>query len=242
MTSLHMISLPLDLRAFRRWAAQRGCGDEGVALHHLLSETFGKGVTQPFRIMVAPRGGGATLYAYSPDDEAALRRTAAETGAPDALAICDPATLKVKTMPEVWSEGRRLAFDVRVRPVRRLLRSAGEFPKGAELDAFLVEALRRYRAGRPDEGRLAREDVYLDWLRERLARAAQITGARIARFERSAAVRGGRTANGPDVTIHGELTVLDGELFADRLAKGVGRHAAYGYGMLLLRPSRPANA
>jgi CRISPR system Cascade subunit CasE len=40
------------------------------------------------------------------------------------------------------------------------------------------------------------------------------------------------------VTFHGELVIKNPELFAERLAKGVGRHAAYGYGMLLLRPSR----
>jgi len=34
------------------------------------------------------------------------------------------------------------------------------------------------------------------------------------------------------------LTVTDGEAFARLLAKGVGRHTAYGYGMLLLRPAR----
>ena len=31
---------------------------------------------------------------------------------------------------------------------------------------------------------------------------------------------------------------MGGEEFAARLAGGVGRHLAYGYGMLLLRPAR----
>ncbi len=57
-------------------------------------------------------------------------------------------------------------------------------------------------------------------------------------FERRNVLRGGRAHEGPDVTWHGELTVLDGDKFAARLAAGVGRHSAYGYGMLLLRPAR----
>ena len=54
MISSYLISLPIDLRALRRWAAARGFGaDEGCALHHLLSETFGKSAhLQPFRLLV----------------------------------------------------------------------------------------------------------------------------------------------------------------------------------------------
>ena len=39
----------------------------------------------------------------------------------------------------------------------------------------------------------------------------------------------------------GALTITDGEKFAQLLARGIGRHRAYGYGMLLLRPpGKPA--
>ena len=48
----------------------------------------------------------------------------------------------------------------------------------------------------------------------------------------------GTQREGPEVVWHGELTVLDGSVFSTRLASGVGRHAAYGFGMLLLRPTR----
>ena len=239
MTALHLISVPLDLRALRRWAANRTLStDEGVALHHLLGESFGKSALQPFRLMVAPGAANATLYAYSASDQSSLVQTAHETGLPDALAICNPALLATKAMPERWTEGRRLAFDVRVRPVRRLIQPAGEFSKGAEIDAFLLEALRRHPAGPPPDDRIDRESVYCHWLAERLGAAADLTEARVVRLERNAASRGGKRQNGPDVTFHGELIVRDTEKFAERLAKGVGRHAAYGYGMLLLRPGR----
>lgn len=238
MTALHLVSLPLELRSFRRWAAQRALiEDEGVALHHLLGESFGKSVLQPFRLMVAPGAAKATLYAYTASDQATLVQTAQEAGTPDALAVCDPGQLAVKTMPERWTSGRRLAFDLRARPVKRLLKPAGVFPKGAEVDAFLIEALRRHPDGAAAEGKIDRDAVYGQWLAERLGNAATVTQARLVRTGRDVAIRGGKRREGPDVTFHGELVVNDGDAFAERLAKGVGRHAAYGYGMLLLRPS-----
>ena len=42
---------------------------------------------------------------------------------------------------------------------------------------------------------------------------------------------------GPDVGFSGVLVVHDGEKFARLLSHGVGRHTAFGYGMLLLRPA-----
>lgn len=238
MTALHLVSLPLDLRSFRRWSAHRNLsGDEGASLHHLLGESFGKSALQPFRLMVAPGAASATLYAYTDADQASLVQTAQETGMPDAIAVCDPTRLAVKAMPQKWSKDRRLAFDLRVRPVKRLMRPAGVFPKGAEVDAFLLEALRRHPDGPPSEEKIDRETVYRNWLTDRFGDAAQVTQSRIVRLERSTVSRNGKRCEGPDVTFHGELTIRDSDAFADRLAKGVGRHAAYGYGMLLLRPS-----
>lgn len=241
MNALRMISLPLDLRALRRWSASQGlAADEGRALHHLLCETFGKGVLQPFRLMVARGGRAGTLYAYTTQDETALRATARETGTPDALAVCDPARLAGKEMPGAWREGRRLAFDIRVRPVRRLLRSLGRFARnGAEVDAFLVEVLRRFPDAAPDdaETRLGRDQVYAQWLGERLGGAARLETVRMTGCERTRVLRAGEPRQGPDVSFQGELTITDGALFAEKLARGIGRHTAYGYGMLLLRPA-----
>ena len=234
----------LDLRGLRRWAAVRGFGeDEGRALHHLLAETFGKGLLQPFRLMAARSAARASLYAYARGDAPALLQVARECGLPDALAVCDIARLAAKTMPESWKTGRRLAFDLRAWPTKRLHKPAGKFPKGAEVDAYLVEALRRFPDGRPPpEERVAREVVYLRWLSERLQGAARVDTARIVSLERRKSLRGATQREGPVVVWRGELTVLDGAAFSARLASGVGRHAAYGYGMLLLRPARQEGA
>jgi len=239
MSLLHLISLPLEMKALYHWAAQRSlAADEGKALHHLLGESFGKGVLQPFRLMVAPNATFAALYAYTRSDRGTLVQTARECGLPDALAVCDPDRLAIKTMPERWSEGRRLAFDLRARPVRRLIKPAGGFPKGAEVDAFLVEALRRFPERPPAEDGPEREATYAEWLAARLGGAVRLEEVRMVRFERRTVLRGHKSLEGPDVTFHGELTILDGGKFADHLASGVGRHCAYGYGMMLLRPAR----
>lgn len=259
MSALHMISLPLDVRAFWQWSAIRGyAADEGRALHHLLTEAFGKGSTRPFRLMMAPRAHSATLYAYSQLDEETLCQTARETGTPDVLKLADPGRLAVKAMPGNWRERRRLAFDVRIRPVRRLVKPlegwsragrrnelSGEplpqaFRKGAEIDAFLVDRLRRFPEGEP-EGIISptREETYRTWLDERLRPAAELDPqcTRMVRFNRATAERQARI-EGPDATLHGELTITDGAAFSKLLASGLGRHTAYGYGMLLLRPAR----
>lgn len=249
--TLNMISLPVGLRELRRLAAHRGHGDdEGRALHHLLGETFGPRALQPFRLMAAPGARAATLYAYTSASAEELRNTAREVGAPENLLAFQLDRLAGKAMPGDWKTGRRLAFDVRVRPVRRLLKPlapAGPgapgkpFAAKAEIDAFLVDATRLYPGGPPEGGEspLRREDVYRNWLSHRLTGAAEllVPATRLVSFERRRVRRGGSATEGPDATFHGELTVADPEAFARLLARGVGRHAAYGYGMLLLRPA-----
>lgn len=238
MTGLNMISLPLPVREFRQWSARQGLSmDEGRALHHLLGETFGKSALQPFRLMIGRDGAQGTIYAYTRSEPDALQDVARETGTPDAMAICPPRNLSAKAMPETWTVGRRLSFDVRVRPIRRLNAPTGQFAKGAELDAFLTEALRHSPDGTTAEDAPKREDVYARWLDERLGGAAELVDVRLVRYQRRSVLRGGRKQDGPDATLHGELVIHDAEDFSQRLAKGVGRHTAYGYGMLLLRPA-----
>lgn len=243
MTALHMISLPVDLRELRRLMAVNGLGsDEGRALHHFLCEAFGKGAVQPFRLMPGRNGARkATLYGYTGQTEAELRSTLDETAPPESGQVFDLGHLAVKTMPESWNPGRRLAFDVRVRPVRRLHAPVGNFNrKGAEVDVWLLEALHRFPDHSPENvgERLRRDEVYARWFAERLHGAAKIETVRMTRLEQTVAMRKGAASRGPDVTLQGELTVLDGAAFAEKLRRGVGRHTAYGYGMMLLRPAK----
>ena len=262
MQQLHLVRVPLALNALARWAGERGwvrgrtmTFDEGRALHHLLTETFGPGTLHPFRLLVPPRSADGNLYAYSANDHEQLRAALRKFALPDHLTVLRQERLASKVMPDSWGVGQRLGFDVRVRPVRRLYADLatrrGRFRAGAELDAFLLEALRRYpddHAGMATNDR-RREAVYMDWLAERLKTAARIdrSATRLVQFQRTLVARprhipdggGQRTDSGiegPDATFHGTLTVTQPNAFAEVLVRGVGRHCAYGYGMLLLRP------
>jgi len=259
MNPLYMISLPVDLRELRKQCAVHGFGaDEGRALHHFLCETFGKSAVQLFRLMPGRNGSPmASLYGYSSRTLAEFRQTAQETAMPESASLFDLERLAAKSMPEVWTEGRRLAFDIRIRPVKRLLkpleaathatrrallndREVKPFAKGQEVDAYLVTRLRDHpEACRDASGGMTREAVYRDWLAERLHGAMLDAGAtRMVSCERARVLRGSRQLEAPDVVFHGGLTVCDPAEFSKSLAKGIGRHKAYGYGMLLLRPAR----
>ena len=252
MTALHLIRVPLETNSLARWAGERGwfdgtsgaVFDEGRALHHLLAEAFGPGALHSFRLLVAPRSAAGNLYAYSAMDAEALRAAAGIYALPDHLSVLPLGRLEGKPMPEDWRPGQRLGIDLRARPVRRLRRDLdtplGRIGNGSEVDAFLLEALRRYPTapgGMAEEGR-SREAVYLEWLAERLDGAAALAreGSRLAQFRRARVARGNHGIEGPDATIHGTLIVSNPEKFSALLARGIGRHRAYGYGMVLLRP------
>jgi CRISPR system Cascade subunit CasE len=242
--TFHLIELPIALRDLHQWAGRRELArqgyDEGLALHHLLGEAFGPAALQPFRLMVAPRARVGTVYAYASQDAETLRCQAATSLTPAVAEVMALDRLRSLPRPSSgWVVGQRLGFDLRLRPVVRLASALSgqdengapvSFRKGAEVDAFLARILRGEAA--------TREAVYLDWLAERLASTASLDRAasRLASFQRSVIRRDGRRLEGPDAVIHGTLTIVDPAAFAAMLARGVGRHRAYGYGMVLLRP------
>lgn len=262
--TLWMARLPLDVNALARYSAERGWmhprgHDEGRALHHLLVETFGraeaagheKGAFQPFRLLVAPKG-RASLYGYSTLPPDALRDTARAIAPPEALALLPLDRMELKPMPDDWREGQLLGFDLRTVPVVRLHadipatvdrrgKSHDRRRAGAEIDAFLAHVLRSAPGGDPATQEARREDLYLDWLAARLAPSAEMIRdrTRMARFQRIRIARNS-LSEVPEAVFHGSLRITDPAGFARLLARGVGRHCAYGFGMLLLRaPHKP---
>ncbi len=252
---LHLVHVPLDMWSLNRWAGhrglmRRGTFDSGYAFHVLLSAMFGKGVLQPFRLFASERRRSASLYGYSAVDDTELRLMADAVAPPDCLDVINPRRMRSKAMPLDFERGRRLGFDLRLRPVRRLRReltdSQLESPmaKGSEVDAFRLELVRRFPSGwrEPDvsageNAGVTRESVYSEWLSERLGDAAAVEQCTLAGFSRTRVVRGDAGApEGPDAVLHGTLEVCDAVSFLKILRGGVGRHRAYGYGMLLLRP------
>jgi CRISPR system Cascade subunit CasE len=254
--TLHLVRLPVDLNALARAADNRGwttgrrlAFDEGAALHHLLGETFGPAVLQPFRLSVAPKRARGSLYAYTCVDPGELAETAAATAMPEVVDALSPAALEAKPMPTGWRSGQRIGIDVRLRPTVRLAAAIAPgkadgatgnhgFAKGAEIDAFLAEALKHESCDMMEATGRTREAVYRDWLAARFGSVATLEEARLAAFARTVAARGGKGQEAPDIVVHGTIRIDDPVRFAELLSKGVGRHRAYGFGMLLLRPAR----
>lgn len=224
-----------DPRRLATWATRFGLtagGDDlGYALHTLLAAAFGEAAPKPFRHFGDVRG----LLAYTAHDPDALQ-LAAQTAAPDVHATLGLERFATRGFPTEWAPGRRLGFEVRVRPVLRTR-------EGRERDVFQIAA-EKFGAG---EFERTREAVYGEWLAQELARgdAAQIESVSLDAFRLTASLRkGNATAGkrpaqrvaGPDANFSGELTVRDPAGFAALLARGLGRHRAFGFGMLLLRP------
>ena len=239
--SLTLVQLRPDMPLLVRWARDHAVlphdeDDLGYALHALLAATFGDIAPKPFAL-VRTSARGLTLLGYAPASADALREHAAAFALPAAAEALRVASLAAKAMPDSFAAGRRLGFEVRVRPTVRTDRD-GDRTRAREVDAFLAAV-----AGTALDRGPPREAVYKDWLAGKLADGGAITEAlRMDRF-RLAPVHRRREdrrlvgLTGPDATFSGTLVVRQPASFAALLARGVGRHRAFGFGMLLLRPA-----
>lgn len=250
--TLHLARIAIDVRALAGFAVERRLSDDdfGYALHAALVARFGNAAPRPFRFL-PDHGSGPHLLGYVQDragfdDAATLPST--DTG----LAAVFDGEPRLHAMPAAWREGARYGFEVRVRPVVRFGKTvkaarserADAWQRGAgEVDAQIAARERVARDG-GDPDTVDREAVYLEWLAKRLADAATLDHADLRHFRRTRTLRnthrseGRRTqrVEGPDALIGGTLTIVDPAAFATLLAKGIGRHSGFGYGMLLLAP------
>lgn len=241
MSALYLLHTQPDPQRLLAWAARQRLldtqGDLGYALHALLHAAFGELAPQPFRYLDAEQG----LLAYTRLSPTELMRCAAlvEPDVSAALGLgqtLQHAGLSARLFPAQWATGHVLGFEVRVRPVIR------EAKTGRERDAFLAAV------EKADGKELNRNEVYITWLRELLQRqgGAELIDASVTRYQLLGVMRKAqktgpdegrrrRLVNGPDVVLSGQLRVADSQAFAQLLARGVGRHRAFGFGLLLLR-------
>ena len=243
--------MSVAMQELGRWAADRNglwshnSLDVGRALHQLLRATFPPRSLQPFRLFVPSHHPCGNLYAYTTCPETELRSSFQACAAPEVAEILKIQTLTTRSLPSSWTPGARYGFDVRLRPVVRLASDIttprAVWKRNAEVDAWFARRLRH-----PDASICtlpSREEVYLDWLSNLVTPAASLDrdATRIAQLHHRDIVRGRNTRKGIDIVVHGSFVVRDAGAFSRILARGIGRHRAYGYGMLLLRPAaRPA--
>jgi CRISPR system Cascade subunit CasE len=250
---LHLVRLAVDARSLyafaRRSRAAARDYDVGYAMHAFLAALFDHGADEDARVaprpfhIANPNATTLDVLGYSGLDHRALAERAKTFADPLAWDVCNLDRMVSKPMPSMFEAGKRLGFAARVCPIRRIAKRGPMQRDRAEVDAFLAKS---WEVG-PDV-LLDRRDVYRDWLDEELAKEgaakvldAAMTSFHLGRIHRrtQGEERKGHRSERPDVGFEGELEILDAAAFARRLARGVGRHRSFGFGMLLLRPARP---
>ncbi len=248
-TALHLLHMVPDARLLAAWVArhharhERQPSDLGDALHGLLRAAFDKTAPQPFRYLGEQQG----LLAYTTMTVEAVRSQVALADPLAARTLGLGATdahdgYQLRPFPTRWPSGHVLGFEVRVRPTVRSVKGerdvflhAVEQAQGAPLQrqAVYVQWLQDHLSPREGEDRQAwqgavdlLDDVHLaSYQRLRIVRRTQDTESEARRSQ---------VIDGPDAVLRGHLRVTDPSAFAHLVARGVGRHRAFGFGMLLL--------
>lgn len=234
MSELHlarMVLEPSQLMAFARRQGLLRHEDEGhgYVLHAWLAAMFGPLGPKPFRWDDRRQ----ELLGYCRQPASAFAEHAQLFAKLQDWAVLVPATLTSKPMPGSWRAGQRLQAEVRVCPVTR--RDDGE------KDVFL-RAVDQLGDDVPPRG-----EVYADWFRRQwgdcvvFERLDLLGHSRVKLLRRGQVVEGGgraaKSLERPQAVFSAVLTIRDGATFGHLLQRGVGRHRAFGYGMVLLQPA-----
>jgi CRISPR system Cascade subunit CasE len=244
--SLYMIQLGVRQRYLQQWAHEGNFNarDGGYLVHAAMRASFGGAAPQPFALMPGGQLGELNVLGYSATPKEYLLEQRQALAVPVLAEAFPHGGILDKRMPDTWRAGSAFCFEVRFCPVSRLSMNKNGKRRTREKDAFLT-ACDRQQTGDPP---LIRDQVYLDWLEYRLTSqgAVSLLGASMESFHLVKPVRrrqrpGKATylsthALRPDVLVRGRLKVEASQGFTELLAKGIGRHKAFGYGMLLIKP------
>jgi CRISPR system Cascade subunit CasE len=237
--------------------------DLGYAMHVYLTSLWGSDAPKPFRVeTVRPGQDRITVLGYTAKSAETLKAEAQAFADPRVWAGVDWASFASKPMPIVLTR-RIMGFSVRVCPTirrgdphvvgsppgTRWNESSGGVPTheddaGAEVDVYLAwgQTDGRYKG-------LSRESSYALWTRDWMERtygslitveSIDMVGFRLESVTRREPSKGGEkrkevTFRKPSALLTGTIQTNDSECFHRFLAHGVGRHRAFGFGMVLLR-------
>lgn len=243
---LSLVRLRPDRDALVRWAIRLGYlpagADPGYAVHAALKASLGDLAPQPF--VLRETRDQLELLGYSKVSAQDLQAAAAlpTVHDPQAAFALGTSRLEARDMPEVWRAGASFSFEVRIRPVVRTRSDPVAKSKGprrhVEIDAAFI--------ARPNAEDLTdHETIYGQWLSERLgAQGARASATRLVARRQVRLLHRPRTETGrrpilipgPEALFRGDLEVTDPHLFSEGIKRGIGRHRAFGFGMLLLAP------
>ena len=243
-TTTHLVRATVDGRELQRWMTERRITDRDYAMHSLLTESFDQAAPRPYRLVPARDGNEHLLYGYTQGRDAAdLKLESAMAADPLQANIIPVDTIQSKTMPTDWPKDKTLGFEARIKPITRMKHLEEPGKNATEIDRYALKVMQGKLPGNePYTG--TRLEAYTEWLQQQFDRFA---GAKlhadstiITNFNITNAIRGPHRgqAKGPDVIMRGTFTITDPDAFRTMLSQGIGRHKAYGFGMLLIHPFR----
>lgn len=227
--NLHLVGVDVALAPFVTVLRARGVGfdDDGYLAHMWVESAFGPGSFRPFHAQ--PVRGCLRLLGYSERPAEALRAHAATYATPEVEQAGVWATLRSKPLPD-FPAGVRLGFHARV------CATVSEPRSSREVDAW---ARRKHRGEE-----VGAEEAWMDWTTDALRRAdvqpesVRVRGWRWSRVTRRAQGDGRRAPalDVPDVEVAGVFRAAAPERVEALLRRGLGRHRAFGFGMVRLVP------
>ncbi|MDY3868955.1 MAG: type I-E CRISPR-associated protein Cas6/Cse3/CasE [Pyramidobacter sp.] len=257
--SFNMVRLKLNLGALYQWGRQMRLGDDvGYLVHAASRAIWGEIAPQPF--FVQSSKGCVLGYTNADEDQmrAAYETSAAERGKKLLVQALSISHHCCKKMPEQWRKDAVYQFSVFCRPMARNGKIEGDVWLLEMFRAYQDAVGRGEFSGTVQEFRHQnenrREEIYTRWIQRQFASETQQESGKAAQLLRvsidglrcgpmttrgdskhTGAPRKGRQRNIPELYATGTLRVADPEAFSRLMKRGIGRHRAFGYGMILLK-------
>lgn len=237
-----MNRLLFDTKRFFDFAARRGLlngeSDSGYAVHSLLGELFQDLAPKPFFISNWDKR-FFTLLFYSDSTREDFMNQARLFSDPSCYSVVDWDRFDQKPLPEKWNPGLKLGFDVRVCPVKRKKAVEGfRTQNGAEIDAYLSYLENRDK----DQAIQTRFQVYEEWVRKQLEESEvkclkiETKSFKLISLQRRNNEREIKSyITRPEAFVNGVIEIINPESFSQLMKRGIGRHRAFGFGMILLK-------
>lgn len=232
MSRQHLLRIPVHAPRLLRFGAEHGIRQEdetlGYTLHAWFAALFGTQTPKPYRYLERR----SEVLAYATTDAATLLAHAQAFASPQAWAALDPGGVASKPMPDAWKTGQRLHLEVLTCPVSR--------QDDEEKDLYLRALSRLGNAAPP------RAEVYQTWFIKQWGDAVRLEQVEVlgmtARSRLLRRARNGtnrlRIVERPQALFSAGAVILDPDRFSGLLARGIGRHRAFGFGMVLLSAPR----
>ena len=232
MKDLHLLRIPVDAPRLLRFASEYGITQEdealGYTLHAWFEALFGDHAPKPFRYFERRN----EVLAYAMQGSAMLLEHAQAFASPQAWAALHAADVASKPMPAAWRADQRVRLEVLTCPVSR---------KGDEEKDLYLRALDRLGDKAP-----SRAEVYQVWFSKQWGTAVHFDQVELLGMSaRNRLLRRARNGTNrlclierPQALFGADAVITNPERFSEMLVRGLGRHRAFGFGMVLLSPPR----